>query len=117
MYKTLRIRNQEPSKRKTWPPPSEVEDVRIVVISFRNIAKKRRPDLGEEIAMFFFFASSHEFENGKFFSPFFFNKISFVLRRMRNLEFDTQFITAPIEKPKKLGIENEFEGLLTKYEI
>ncbi len=41
---TLRIRNLGPSKWKTWPtppPPSEVERVRIVVISFRNIAKKR----------------------------------------------------------------------------
>ncbi len=40
---TLRIRNQGPLKRKTWPPPpppSVVEGVRIVVISFRNIAKK-----------------------------------------------------------------------------
>ncbi len=44
---TLRIRNQGPSKRKTWPPPpppSEVEGVRIVVISFRNIAKKEKFD-------------------------------------------------------------------------
>ncbi len=43
---TLRICTQGPPKRKTWPPPpshlfpSEVEAVRIVVISFRNIAKK-----------------------------------------------------------------------------
>ncbi len=42
---TLRIRNQGPPKRKTLLPPpplltpSEVEGVRIVVISFRNIAK------------------------------------------------------------------------------
>ncbi len=40
---TLRICNQGPPKRKTLPPPSppsEVESVRIVVISFQNIAKK-----------------------------------------------------------------------------
>ncbi len=42
---TLRICNQGPSKRKTWPPhlphliSFEVEGVRIVVISFRNIVK------------------------------------------------------------------------------
>ncbi len=41
----LRIRNQGPPKRKTWPPSylqltPEVEGVGIIVISFRNIAKK-----------------------------------------------------------------------------
>ncbi len=46
------IYNQEPPKRKTRPPslppppPSEVEGVRIVVISFRNITKN------EEINIF-----------------------------------------------------------------
>ncbi len=44
---TLRIRNQGPPKQKRdhphlpHSPPSEVEGVRIVVISFQNIAKKR----------------------------------------------------------------------------
>ncbi len=46
---TLRICNQGPSKRKTWPPlPPPLtpvwnrgEGVRVVVISFRNIAKNQ----------------------------------------------------------------------------
>ncbi len=41
---TLWICNQGPPKRKTWPAtltPFEVKGVRIVIISFRNIAKSR----------------------------------------------------------------------------